>query len=54
MNPTTHTRHTKRLRAALLTAGLLAGGGALAACGGSSSSTPRPNAAIAALVFANR
>jgi hypothetical protein len=45
MNPTTHTRHTKRLRAALLTAGLLAGGGALAACGGSSSATPTTHAA---------
>ena len=39
MNPTTKTRHTKRIRAALLTAGLLAGSGALAACGGNSTST---------------
>lgn len=45
MNPTTHTRHTKRLRAALLTAGLLAGASALAACGSSSSSTPTTRAA---------
>jgi hypothetical protein len=46
MNPTTHTRHAKRLRAALLTAGLLGGAGALAACGGSSSSTPTTQASI--------
>jgi hypothetical protein len=45
MNPTTHTHHTKRLRAALLTAGLLAGAGPLAACGSSSSSTPTTQAA---------
>ena len=45
MNPTTHTRHTKRLRAALLTAGLLAGAGALAACGSNSRSTPTTQAA---------
>lgn len=45
MNPTTHTRHAKRLRAALLTTGLLAGASALAACGSSSSSTPTTQAA---------
>jgi len=45
MNPTTNTRHTKRLRAGLLAAGLLAGGGALAACGSSSTSTPTTQAA---------
>lgn len=44
MNPTSNP-HSKRLRAALLTAGLLAGGGALAACGSSSSSTPTTQAA---------
>jgi len=44
MNPTTNTRRTKRLRAALLTAGFLAGGGALAACGSSSTSTPTTQA----------
>ncbi len=45
MNPTTNTRHAKRLRAALFAAGLLAGGGALAACGSSSTSTPTTQAA---------
>jgi hypothetical protein len=45
MNPTTHTRHAKRVRAALLTAGLLAGTSALAACGSSTSSTPTTQAA---------
>ena len=39
MNPTIHTHHPKRLRAALLTAALLAGGSALAACGGSTSTS---------------
>ena len=47
MSPTIHDRHTKRLRAALLTAGLLAGAGALAACGGGSSSSPTTQAATA-------
>ena len=44
MKPTTHSRRTKRLRVAVLTAGLLAGGGALAACGGSSTATPTTQA----------
>jgi hypothetical protein len=40
MNPTMYRRRTRRIRAALLTAGFLAGGGALAACASSSTSTP--------------
>ncbi len=41
------TVQTKRLRAALLTAALLAGGGALTACGGKSTATPTTQAATA-------
>jgi hypothetical protein len=44
MNPITHT---KRLRSAMLTAGLLAGVGALAACGSSSTATPTTQATTA-------
>ena len=43
MNTTTN-HLSKRLRAGLLTVGILAGGGALAACGGSSSPTPTTQA----------
>ena len=43
MNPTTN-HLTKRLRAGLLAAGLVAGSGALAACGSSSTSTPTTQA----------
>ena len=46
MNPTNHSRRPKRVRAALLAAGLLTGTAALAACGASSdSSTTAPPAA---------
>ncbi len=46
MNPTTH-HPTKRLRAGLLAAGLLAGSGALAACSSSSTSAPTTQVATA-------
>ena len=45
MNRTTPTTQTKRLRAALLTAGLLVGGGTLAACASNSTATPATQAA---------